>query len=237
MEERKFSCKMEEVPVLAGFVADSLVEDLPDFQDYSSDYGQPTVDALVGKRNFCLELEKSNSKIQELKSTTVTLLDKELQLRPMLNKVEGYIKRASESLKIAVDGFGLKEIRVAISNGNDEGIISGLKVLMGNIDRNRTALEAKGLKPEFVTELNTLAMDIDGLNNLQNQLQNQRNSTTSTNIKDYNELWSMTNNVCQDARAIYKGVDEVKLKKYSISALLKRVNASGAKAKVETKTV
>lgn len=235
MEKKNFNCKMEEVPVLAGFVADSLVADLPDFQDYSSDYGQPTVDALVNKRNYCLELEKSNSKIQELKSTTATLLDKELQLRPMLNKVEGYIKRAGDSLTIAADGFGLKVLRNAISNGNDEGIIAGLKVLMGNIDRNRTALEAKGLKPEFVAELTAHTAEIDSLNNVQNQLQNERNSTTSTNIKDYNELWGMMNNVCQDARAMYKGVDEVKLKKYTVSALLKRVNAGGAKTKAEVK--
>lgn len=233
MEERKFSCKMEEVPVLAGFVTDSLVEDMPDFQEYSSDYGQPTVDALVSKRMFCLELEKSDSKIQELKSTTASLVGKELQLRPMLNKVEGYIKRAGDGLTIGVDGFGLKELRTAISNGNDEGVIAGMKMLMGNIDRNSATLEAKGLKPEFVIELNALATEIDVLNNLQNQLQNQRNSTTSTNIKDYNELWEMMNNVCQDARAMYKGVDDVKLKKYSVSALLKRVSAGGAKTKAK----
>ena len=237
MEEKKFNCKMEEVPILAGFVMESLIEDLSDFHDYSSDYGQPTVAAILAKRNYCLDLEKSNSVLQQLKSTTASLLEKEASLRPTLNRLEGYLKRASGSMNIAADGFGLKETRLAVSHGNDEGIIAGLKTILGNISRNQAVIEAKGLKPEFVTELTAVSTEIDSLNNMQNQLQNQRNSTTSTNIKDYNELWGLMNNVCQDARAIYKGVDEVKLKKYTVTALLKRVNAGGAKAKVETKTV
>ena len=235
MEERKFSCKMEEVPILAGFVMESLVEDMPDFQEYSSDYGQTTVDAILSKRNYCLDLEKSNSVAQQLKSTTASLMEKEVNLRPILNRLEGYLKRASGSMTIPVDGFGLKEVRLAVSRGNDEGIIAGLKTILGNISRNQVVLEAKGLKPEFVTELTAITTEIDSLNNLQNQLQNQRNSTTSTNIKDYNELWGLMNNVCQDARALYKGVDEVKLKKYTVSALMKRVNATGANTQAEAK--
>ena len=230
MEERRFSCKTEEVPVLAGFVAESLGEDLSDFQEYSSEYGQPTVDALLAKRTYCLDLEKSDSVTQQLKSTTASLLEKEQGLRPMLNRLEGYVKRADGSMSIAASSFGLKEIRKAISRGDDEGIIAGMKTILGNVNRNLAVLETKGLKPEFVTELTTVTSEIDSLNSMQNQLQNERSATTSTNIKDYNELWDMTNIVCQDARAIYKGVDEVKLKKYTISVLMKRVNATGGKA-------
>lgn len=227
METKKFNCKMEEVPVLAGFAVESLQGDLTDFQANFSDYTVEKVNALVAKRNFCLELERSNSVIQQLKNATAKLVEKELALRPALNKLEGYVKRTSEGLDIAADGFGFKAIRDNISRGNDEGIIGGMKTLLSNVNRNKSALEANGLKPEFVTELSVATSEIDALNNEQNRLENLRNATTSANIKDYNELWDLTTAVCQDARAIYKGVDEVKLKKYSISALLKRVNAEG----------
>lgn len=221
---------MEEVPVLAGFVIESLRQDLTDFQANFPDYTLAKVDALALKRNYCLELERSNSLIQQLKNATAKLVEKELALRPALNKLEGYVKRTSEGLDIAADGFGIRAVRENISRGNDEGIIGGMKTLLTNITRNQTVLEAKGLKPEFVNELAAATAEIDALNNEQNRLENERNKTTSANIKDYNELWDMATAVCSDARAIYKGVDEVKLKKYSLSALLKRVNAEGERA-------
>ena len=218
---------MEEVPVLAGFVVESLQEDLTEFQANFSDYTPEKVNALATKRNFCLELERSNSVTQQLKNVTAKLVEKELALRPALNKLEGYIKRTSTGLDIAADAFGIKAVRNSISRGNDEGIIAGMKTLLTHVNRNRAALKTIDLKPEFVAELTAATSEIDTLNNEQNRLENLRNSTTSANIRDYNELWDMTTAICQDARAIYKGVNEVKLKKYSITALLKRVNAEG----------
>jgi len=44
----------------------------------------------------------------------------------------------------------------------------------------------------------------------------------------FNELWDMTSKVINAARAIYRGVDEVKLRDYTVSHLVKRVNAEGA---------
>lgn len=234
METKKFNCKMEEVPVIGGFILESLESNITDFQDFASDYTQEKITAIRTKRNFCLELEKSNSVTQQLKSTTSTLLEKEQNLRPSLNMLEGYVKRAANELDIAPTGFGIATVRTAISKGNDEGVISGMKNVLQNVTRNRAVLVSKGLKPEFLTELSTTVTEIDTLNNLQNSLINKQIATTSANVKDYNELWDMITKVCEDARAIYKGVDEVKLKQFTISSLIKRVNAEGATKKEVT---
>lgn len=233
MITKNFKCKMEEVPVVAGFVSVSLQEDLADFQDYSSDYAQTTVDAINTKRNYCLDLEKADSVAQQLKAITARLVDKELSLRPLLNKLEGYVKRAADNLDVASSDFGVKTVRDAVSKGNDEGIIAGMKALLGNVARNQAALETSGMKTEFVAELTATLAEIDSLNNEQNRLQNERAKATATNLKDYNDLWDLVTTVCQDARAIYKGVDEVKLKRYTMSSLLQRVNAEGTRAKTD----
>ena len=188
MTKTLFNCKMEEVPVLAGFVVDSLQEDLADFNEYFSDYTSEKVNALLAKRNYCMELEKSSSVVQQLKSVTAQLADKEKGLRPDLNKLEGYLKRAEGNLDIPINGFSLKAVRDAISRGNDEGIIAQMQTLLANIGRNQSALEAAGMKPELLAKLTEATAEIDRLNNEQNKLENNRGSAVATSIKDYNEL-------------------------------------------------
>jgi hypothetical protein len=235
METKKFNCKMEEVPVIGSFILESLENNITDFQDFASDYTQEKVTAIRTKRNYCLDLEKSNSVTQQLKSATGTLLEKEKELRPSLNKLEGYVKRASNELDITPESFGIATVRTAISKGNDEGVITEMKNVLKHATRNQPALVSKGMKPEFLTELSAAVAEIDTLNNLQNSLINKQIATTSANVKDYNELWDMITKVCEDARAIYKGVDEVKLKQFTIAALIKRVNAEGSTKKEVTK--
>jgi hypothetical protein len=233
--KKKFNCKAEEVTAIAGFVAVSLDEDFTDFQDFSPDYTPDYKQKLIAKRQVCLELEKSDISIQLLKKVTGTLVAEEQKLRLPLNKVEGYLSRGAESLDIAPDNFGIHDVRSAISRGNDEGIIANLKKLLSNVTRNQTVLEANGLKQEVVATLAASCNTIDELNNQQNKLANQRNANTDANLDQYNELWDITNAVLSDARAIYKGVDEVKLKKYTLSLLIKRVNAEGSDKKEEKK--
>ena len=50
---------------------------------------------------------------------------------------------------------------------------------------------------------------------------------TDTNMGTYNDLWSDICIITDAAKAIYRGVDDVKLKNYNISLLRKRINAEG----------
>ena len=227
MEQKKFNCKQEEVTAIAGFVANSLTADLALFQEYSPAFTQTLIEQIRTKQNLCISLEESDITTQRLKSVTAQLVDKEQGLRPILNKVEGYLKLAGSGLDIAVDSFGLKAVRDAVSRGNDEGVIASLQTLVKNINRNLPVLLAQGLKPEIADALMAVSAEIKQLNEEQNQLINDRSRNTDANIKDYNELWNMITPVFETARSIFRGVDEVKLKEYTISALLKRVNAEG----------
>lgn len=47
--------------------------------------------------------------------------------------------------------MGIKSVRLNISSGNTEGVVSGLRMVLANVKRNKAALEAKGMKPEFLT--------------------------------------------------------------------------------------
>jgi hypothetical protein len=228
MTTKKFSCKAEEVTAIAGFVAESMNEDMADFQGYSPDFSPNYVQQILTKRKVCLELEKAGITTQKLKKVTETLVTAEQNLRPSLNLVEGYVSRAKESLDVAPESFGLHTLRDAISRGNDEGIISGLQTVLANIKRNIAPLQAKGLKQELIDALSASYTTIDQLNNQQNKLADERSAATAANIGDYNELWGLISPIMEAGRLLYRGVDEVKLKKYTLALLIKRVNAEGS---------
>ncbi len=227
MEARDFNCKHEDVPAVAGFVTTSFRRDLALFSDFSPVYNEEFAVGMEAKRKTCLQMIKSGAITHQMKQVTSALHDKTLELRPILNKLEGYLSLAEGSLDISVDDFGLKSLRTQISNGNTEGIISQGNSLITAITRNQAALLAKGLKSDFITSLTTLINEIDTLNNAQNSKLSERTQTTSDNIKEFNELWEMVTSVLKTGRLLYRGVDDVKLKDYTLAQLLKRINAEG----------
>jgi len=225
MEEKKFNCKMEDVPVITSFVLKSLENDLSTFVGYSPIFTPQFITDANTKQSECYEQTKSIDVLKLQKVITLKITDKAGELRLSLNLLEGYLKLANDGLDIKASDFGLKNIRTAISNTNIEGIISDTRSLIAILKRNETVLQAKGLKTEFVTALTALVQEIETLNMQQNMKKNERSHVSVVNIKVFNELWDTLGTILDAGRAIYRGVDEVKLKEYTLANLLKRVHS------------
>jgi hypothetical protein len=68
---------------------------------------------------------------------------------------------------------------------------------------------------------------IESLNIRQNDLIRERNRLTEKNTNLFNDLWKSLQPVLNTAKAIYRGVDAVKLKDYTVTQLVKRIHAEG----------
>lgn len=224
MEEKKFNCKMEDVPVVTGFALSSMENDKADFLAYSPIFADPFADNVRAKQTVCMELVKSRDIVTQQKAVTKLIGTKLNKLRVSLNPIEGYLKLAGSDLDIQVSDFGLTAIRKDLSNENVEGVIAKTQSFIANLTRNQAALQAKGMKPEAIADLAALMGEISQLNQQQNELKNKRSRVASDNIKDFNELWDMLSTILDAGRALYRGVDAVKLKEYTLSSLLKRVH-------------
>jgi hypothetical protein len=93
------------------------------------------------------------------------------------------------------------------------------------VKRNFPALEVYGLKQTLLDDIEAQLKEIGKLNVKQNALLSKRNSLTVENIDKFNDLWSNLKLIMSTAKAIYRGVNEAKLKDYTITHLKKRVNA------------
>jgi hypothetical protein len=226
---KKFQCKIEDMPVIGEFLLNSVKKDMDDFSKFSSIFTPEYLTTVETKINACKDLISSSTITKELKSVTRQTYDKSKGLRVKLNILEGYLKLGSDGLDVAIEDVGLKNVRNDISRSNIEGLIANMQKTLTVVKRNKSLLATKGLKEELITDIETQIVEIRALNTRQNDLISDRNRLTKENISIFNDLWDSLQPIVKTAKAIYRGVDDVKLKDYTIAQLMKRINANHKK--------
>jgi hypothetical protein len=227
--KKLFKCKFEELPVVGEFVVGSARRDMADFSGYSPVFTPAALDEIEGRIAVCREKVRSWVVVRELKSTTEKLAATTNSLRVKLNVLEGYVKLASGELDIFVADTGIPIIRSAISRGNTEGVIAGVTNMLAAVNRNMKALEAKGLKSALIDDITATTREINALNVRQNELESERNRLTEENTELFNGLWKALSPLFGTGKALYRGVNNAKLKDYTMVQLVKRINAETKK--------
>ena len=220
--KKKFTVKMEEMPIIAGFVLSSVTRDLEDFKEYSDIFTPEYLTDFETKRKACTELIMTDSINVALKATTAKLRDQLKELSIFLVRIEGYINMANKGT--SGERFGIKKLRQQLYKGNVEGTILNGRIFVTNLDENKTFLMEKGLRQELIENLKTLINTIENLNFEQNDLLSRRAQNCLSNIEAFNSLWFVLQPVLHAGKAIYKANNEAKLKDYTLSQLRKRMN-------------
>lgn len=224
MEKKKFNCKMQDIPVITGFALASMERDKFDFIAYSPMFADPFMENMRTKQVECYEIVKAADVITHQK-VVKTQLDADLgKLRLALNRMEGYLILSESKMDIKINDFGIKTIRTALGKGDLEKTIAMGRTLISNVKRNATELQAKGLKAEAIVEMEDLINNIDALNEKHNSKKDERSRATVGSNTKLNAMWDDLNIIINAGRALYRGVDNVKLKEYTITHLLKRVH-------------
>lgn len=232
-QKYKFNLRIEEIPVLGGFVKNSFVRDQQDFLEYSPDFNATYLKKYVSKLEAVESLINPIKLTKELSVITERIYSNLVGLRPLLNRLEGYANRASGNLTIAPKDFGIKEVRAKITSRNVEATLNNLKILLENVDNNFEALKTKGYSEDARKEIGSLQKAIKDDNLAQNVKMDERENHVRTNIVVLNELWEQITDIMDSGKRIYKSVDSVKAKDYTITALKKRLSQEGKRKNIE----
>jgi hypothetical protein len=216
---------MEDVPLIGEFIVNNAERDVNDFNGYSSMFTIDYFEAVRSKIEVCKELVKLAGVPKELKSVTFQLYDRVKAFRMKLNALEGYLKTGADNLDVAVKDTGFKNVRMYLTKGNIEGLLSNLKTMLIVVKRNLSVLEEQGLTQTHIDEVEAQLQEINLLHEKQNELRRKRNRLTDENINRFNDLWNNMRLIMNVAKAIYQEVDEVKLKDYTVAHLKKKINA------------
>jgi len=222
-----FNLRIEELPVLGGFIRNSFSRDQKEFIAYSPDFNSNYLDTYTNKLEAVETLVNPIKLTKELSVITERIYNNLTALRPLLNRIEGYANRAGSTLTIAPKDFGIKEVRAKITSRNVEATLNNLKILLENVDNNMEALKAKGYSDEARKDIGSLQKGIKDDNLAYNVKLDEREAHVRTNIKVLNELWELMSDIMDSGKRIYKSVDGVKAKDYTLTSLKKRLSQEG----------
>jgi len=228
MEEKKFNCAAEQLPIALRMALTSLKIDWADFNSYAPGvFSNSFIQESEAKITSFEQLTKAWDVKQQQKVVTTQNLPAALKnVQLQLNPVEGYLKLADGTLDINRDDFGLDKLRDALHDKDIAGVVSAGNSVIIHLKRNEEALTAKGMKPEAITSLAAKLIEVESLKSSQNNLKNKTGRVSSTNIEAGNEIWDTLKIITDTGTAIYKGVDSVKQKEYTLSAIFKRISNS-----------
>lgn len=220
--KKKFSCRIEELPVLGGFVGNSFETNMGDFIEYSPDFKEPYFTVYKAKLKAVEEIVFPKKVIKEMKVVTSRLYQSMENLRDSLNKLQGYVERA-DGLSVTAKDFGIKAVRDGIAKKDVEKFLGGLAFLIQNIDDNFDKLAAKGFrqnaKEVFVNTKNNVKDD----NELQNTKTNEVAVLVQNNISKLVELWDLMTDILKIGKILYKNTDTAKTKEFTMAVLKDRI--------------
>ena len=214
--------RLEEVPVIGKFLIDSLTSNIADFTAFSPDYSPAFLTNATNKLTLVSNLINSKQLTGELKVITLRLYGSKDALRPKIDFLEGYIKRAT-NLTIGVKDFGISEVRKANNRGDVEGLINALTYLLTNATNNMAALTAKGYSAAQHTSLTNLKTSLSNDNASQNAKINERNNKVTANYGVINDFWAICTDISDAGKRIFKSTATNKVDDFTVEELKRRI--------------
>ena len=232
MDKKLFPCRIEELPVIGGFVYNSFVRDTNDFLPYT-DYHAPFPLNYFGKLGEVEAAVSPVTFINQMKVVTLNLLTNSFGLRPLINSAEICFNSAGSGLNVLVKDMGQSQVRDAINRGDVEALLLAMKNLNTNIFNNSALLITKGLTLIMQNALKAAALAIKTDNDLQNTLMGTRSNATASNMVLYNFFWvTYLSPTRTTGQLIFKISNKTKAKDYIIAQLIARMRHDEAQTQV-----
>jgi len=232
VEKISIRARIEEVPTLGQFSVDSYNRDIADFQSYKpAKYTAGWLTILTGLITSVSGIVNPKQLLAELSVITLRLDSNMLLLRPLMNKLEGYVRDAT-GLTIPKNKFGISEVRKAISNGDQEKLNQALTDLLHNIANNNAALTTAGMPASIVTDITGLQTSIFNDNAAQNAKMQQKALLVTSNMGVINQLCDILKSLWADGKSLYKTSNATKLKDYTNTQLINRIRQEELKTKI-----
>ena len=220
----KIQCRVEELPVLGGFVLSSMQGSLADFTGFSPDYNAAFMTTANADLATIEGLINPKQLTKELKVITKRIYANQTLLRSKIDFLEGYINRAT-GLTMDKKDFGISEVRKKNNSGDIEGLIGAMSFLITNVSiaTNLTALTAKGYSNAQNTALIALKDAFKADNIAQNNKVNDRNNKVIANYAKLNAFWDKVMDINDAGKRIYKATAPNRLDDFTMAKLKARI--------------
>lgn len=226
------SARIEEVPTLGQFLRDSYNRDLTDFQSY-----KPTKYVAGYLTNFDLKATAVNGLINplallsQLGIITLRIETNRIALRPLMNKLEGYVRDAT-GLTIQKKDFGISQVRTAVNKDDQEKINSALQYVLQNISANNAALLTADMPASMPTDIAAIKTSLFNDNAAQKAKMQEKALLVSDNMDKIIEFCNILKDLMAEGKSVYKESNKTKLKDYTNTQLINRIRQEELKTTI-----
>jgi hypothetical protein len=203
-----------------------FVRDKADFTALSPRFADPFGADYVAQNDVIAALPTVQSVNTEIKSATARIKASIQLLIPEINKLENFIKLAAEALPIAVNGFGIKQVRAAFSPSKAPELGMATHNLMTIVRANLAPLTNVGVTPAFLTAIENRVKAITDDALLQHQIISSRGQLAQDNTVQFDAFKTTMKAVMDTGKALYKRTNPTKTKDYTLSELKRKHRVS-----------
>lgn len=139
-----YKFRQEELPVVGELLLQMFLRDQSAFENFSPEYKGEFFTIVEHQIKKVRDLTQAPTLRAEIKKMTADLYSCADEIIPKLDLIAAYAKRASESLTIKVNDFGVTQAKKEIRKRNIEGVCTKMKIVEQNIANNFDALQARG---------------------------------------------------------------------------------------------
>ena len=224
-----FNFRNEELVPLAKLLRDHYSQDQADFREllpgvYDADF----LDDYDARLTAADQVVSARVGQGQSAAITQRIAETGAALPGLLNRLEARARRA-KGLTVPLKMLGIQAARVAFQVGDLERLDTALKVILRNLDDNAAALAATGHTATETATLRTLHQTLMADSAAQDASQTSSQRMTAASMAVLNQLYAAMRLVLADGKSLYRTVDSVKLKGYTLRELLKRVRLQGPK--------
>ncbi len=220
---RAYSCKNEELPVLARFLLFSFRRDIAEFTEFSPTFDETYLQLYENRVVQAAEVIEPKSELALQKVITEKIHTTMDNLKDPINRVAAYLDLSQPELKISVDGFGVTELRKGFRAYDVEKTIKSLHTVCTNIATHFTVLNKYGLKQDLLQTLQASYNEIAADKQTVYEMQVNRRTMVQNNLSSFNELYEQMNEIMNIGKVLYKTSNPTRAKEYIFAELCKRI--------------
>lgn len=214
--------RLEELPVVADLLLQLMNRDRHYFASFSSEFN----DAYIA------DVQTQILRIQDLISAQIISAEKSKltglryqlmgEIMYILDRIDAYVRRASDQLHVHADDFGIREAKQDLKRKNVEGSLMRIKEVEQNISLNLQALQIKGYKIELGEELLESTEKMAEMNLLKVEMISRRKQLVIQNHTQYQLLWNYILEISDIGKLVMR-LEQAKANEYKFCNLLKHI--------------
>jgi Carboxypeptidase regulatory-like domain len=219
------SYSKEDLPIISDLIFKAFVRNKSDFIDFSSMFDGTYEAEMAQAIKDVFDRRRPADVFGKQKKVTIDLGLKVDEMQESLRLLGDYVKIAEPNLLTLYKHYHIRKARLALHNGNVEGMINHCQIVIEKIETDdAAALVVVGFDAGKFTAFKDLLLDIINLNAEQSEKMDERQDVRAAEQILFDKMFEFVDRVSMIGKSMYTYKEKQKYDDFSLNNLIGRIN-------------